>query len=116
VYEYQAILVEVHDGDTVRLVVDLGFSMWRTRDPNTGDRYRLARINAPELRDIPAGPAAANYLKSLLPDIGLTVRVKTYKDPDNYGRYLVELFTPEGESVNDLMVSSGHAEVYGAKK
>lgn len=114
-YEYSAILVDIYDGDTVHLKIDLGFSFWRERDPLKGDRYRLARINSPEMYT-PEGPVARDFLKSLLPDPGSTIMVKTYKDPDNYGRYLVELFTEDGESINDLMVASGHAEVYGAKK
>ena len=44
-YEYRAIIIEVYDGDTVTADIDLGFNTWRM-----GEKLRLARINAPEVR------------------------------------------------------------------
>jgi micrococcal nuclease len=94
-------LVRVIDGDTVILDIDLGFHTWRR-----GERYRLARINAPEL-STPEGPPARDHLISLL---GTPLHATTFK-ADNYGRYLVEL-SVEGRNLNDMMVTDGFAVRY----
>jgi len=98
-YEYRCTLVRVIDGDTVRLTVDLGFSLER-RD----DSYRLGRIDAPEM-STPAGPPSKDHLASLL--AGKSLLVQTSK-ADKYGRWLVELFA-DGVNLNDAMVTDGHA-------
>ena len=105
-YQYTAIVVSVYDGDTAHLDVDLGFSMWVR-----GSRYRLARINAPEL-GTPEGVTARDYLATLLP-VGSPITVQTMKDrTDNYGRMLVEIYLSDGRSVNQLMLDTGHAVPY----
>jgi micrococcal nuclease len=105
-YEYKAKLIRVVDGDTVCLHVDLGFRLYAELD------FRLAGINAPELTgpkaDVAAATRAKQYLESLL--VGqLTI---TTDRPDKYGRWLVTIYVPTGESANQLMVSSGNAVVY----
>jgi micrococcal nuclease len=100
-FTYTAELVRVVDGDTVVLDIDLGFHTWRR-----GERYRLARINAPELKD-PPGPPARDHLISLL---GVPLVVTTSK-ADNYGRYLVELVV-NGVNLNDQMIADGFAVRY----
>jgi micrococcal nuclease len=100
-FTYTAELVRVVDGDTVILDIDLGFHTWRR-----GERYRLARINAPELKT-PEGPPARDHLTSLL---GIPLIATTSK-ADNYGRYLVEL-SVGGVNLGDAMVADGFAVRY----
>lgn len=77
--------------------------------------YRLLRIDAPEIRSLAtrvAGTAARDYLISLVMD--KPVMVQTLPDPDNFGRYLVEIWLADGTNVNDMMLASGHAVGYVA--
>lgn len=122
-YEYRAQILSVTDGDTVRLDVDLGFSL---RQKMT---LRLYGINTPELHgvaDAAPGKAARDYLTSLLSNGGqgpaggpLTmswkaVTIKTIKDKtDKYGRLLADIYLDKDpESVNLKMVKAGHAVAY----
>jgi micrococcal nuclease len=100
-FTFVAELVRTVDGDTVVLDLDIGFHTWRR-----GERYRLARINAPELKT-PEGPPARDHLISLLG----TPLIATTSKADNYGRYLVEL-SVGGVNLNDAMVADGFAVPY----
>ena len=104
-YNYEATVISVYDGDTVTLMVDLGFGT------ATKQRFRLSRINTPEVRgtDRERGVVSRDYLRDLLP-YGKVVGVRTIKDSqEKYGRYLAEIF--DGEiCVNDLLVQAGMAE------
>lgn len=101
-YQYRATLVRVIDGDTVKLNVDLGFSIF------TQQSCRLAGINTRELSE-PGGPQAAEHLAALLAVPGeLTVRsVK----PDKFaGRFDGEIWIgKQVESVNYQMIRDGYA-------
>ena len=44
-YHYKAKVVNVYDGDTCNVDIDLGLHTWIK-----GEKIRLTRINAPELR------------------------------------------------------------------
>jgi micrococcal nuclease len=102
-FTYAVQVLDVHDGDTVHLDIDLGFHVWRR-----GERYRLARINAPELAT-PAGPPARDHLIGLIGSHQITA---TTSKADNYGRWLVELVTETGRNLNDQMVADGFAVPY----
>lgn len=103
-YEYNAIVVSVVDGDTVDLIVDLGF------DVRMGMRVRLYGINAPEIRAI-GGPAAKAFLETMIKPLQ-AVEIATHKDRrEKYGRYLATVLH-DGTSVNALMVLNGHAVEY----
>lgn len=121
-YEYRAAVEDVHDGDTIRVTIDLGFSIKQEHVT-----LRLYGINAPELRtrnaagvlvDNPAGVAARDFLASLIP-VGSQVYLRTVKDrTEKYGRYLSNVWpglfvsTPTVGSVNQVMVDTGHAVEY----
>ena len=103
-YYYRAVITEVYDGDTVTADVDLGFSVWIR-----GERLRLARIDAPEVRgdDKEAGFAARDFLRDLILD--KPIIVQTIRDgKGKYGRYIAELWL-DGENINDRLVAEGHA-------
>ena len=115
-YEYKVKEVtKVVDGDTIDVIVDLGFSLYKK------ERCRVAGIDTPESRtrdkkEKVYGLEAKAYLKGLLSEAkNLTVR--TEKD-GKYGRMLGWLFCDNIEgSINHLMIESGHAWEYdGGKK
>lgn len=106
-YVRNAKVIKIHDGDTITVLIDMGFRM------SVELPLRLNRINAPEL-STPEGVIARDYLISVLPS---DIVIQTYKDPhEKYGRWLSEIWVGI-KSINDLMVSSGHAVSYfGGKK
>lgn len=112
-YEYQAEVLKVLDGDTIEVSLDLGLGI-RYRTP-----LRLFGINAPEVHshdpaEKAAGAKAQAFLEAQLD--GKVVLARTVKPKDKYGRYLATVFTVDrhtlGENINDLMVSNGHAKPY----
>jgi micrococcal nuclease len=102
-YRYQATVHNIVDGDTVDLVVDLGFRI------NFTERFRLNDINAPE-RFTVEGKASTVFLKELLP-VGTKVVIDSHRDTrDKYGRWIATIYIEGKEqSVNDTLVNSGHA-------
>lgn len=90
-FSYQAKLIEVIDGDTVDLLVDLGFGI------HVKERFRLYGIDAPEM-PTEAGKIAKAYLESIL-GTAIELYVATRKmtrrpqeKTDKYGRYLAVLY------------------------
>lgn len=105
-YEYQAEVLKIVDGDTLHLRIDLGLNI---RQDIT---VRLFGINAPEM-STPAGVAAKAYIGTLLA-VGDTVVVHTHKDRrEKYGRYLAQILARDVD-VNLQMVETKHAVVYMA--
>lgn len=111
-FEYRARLASIYDADTVRLDVDLGFSIWTHRQP-----FRLAGIDAPELGTT-EGRAARDWLRELLP-IGTELTAITVRDgQEKFGRYLAHLYLP-GEpiwSINEQLIEAGRARAYDGGK
>ena len=103
-YTYRITVLKVVDGDTVHAEVDLGF------DVKLNTSFRLAGINAPEMKT-PEGQPAKEFLASLLQNTPIIA--KTDKDHrEKYGRYLVTLFDKDGKNLNEAMLVAGHAVVY----
>ena len=103
-------VVKVVDGDTVDVLIDLGF------DVHVKGRVRLLGINAPESRtrdkeEKKKGLAAKARLKELCKN---KVLLKSH-GKEKYGRILGELFV-DGASLNTIMVAEGHAEKYDGGK
>lgn len=108
-YNYEAKILRIVDGDTVNLEMDLGMKIYFKTN------CRLSKINAPELSSTDPetrlkAQASKTYLSTLLP-INSIVYLKS-TGLDKYGRSLAEIITKEGLSVNDEMVRSGHAVIY----
>ena len=108
-YNYNAKVVDVYDGDTITVNIDLGLHTWVR-----GEKIRFSRINAPELRGIerPKGLIARDYLRSLI--LNKEIIIETIKDKKGkYGRYLGEIWLKVSETnylnVNDDMVNNGFA-------
>ncbi len=115
-HTYKAYLERVVDGDTIHVVLDLGFKMQHR------EILRLAKINAPESKT-PEGRKASDGLKKILKD-GQVLVVKTNKT-DIYGRYVADVFFDEkGKEINlqkiadsgtylsQLLLDRGLVEVY----
>lgn len=102
-YTYGATVDRVIDGDTVVLLVDLGFHI------QAKETFRLHGLNAPEVR----GAEREEGLRSeawLIGQLSGLTHIQTLKDKmGKYGRYLVELFDGDG-SINQRMIAEGFAE------
>ena len=109
-YEYHARLLQVVDGDTVDLDIDLGCFVRITR------RCRLRGINAPEMKgqDSEEGKVSRLELEKILNyscDSSYLL-VRTHLDRgDKYGRLLVDILCGES-TVNEIMVAKGCAVRY----
>ncbi len=109
-YQYQAKLLRVIDGDTVDLLIDCGFSIF------TKQRVRLLGINAPETRtkdliEKQKGIASKEFLAQKL-SACKEILIKTSLDKKGkYGRLLGELFV-NNISINKEMIACGHAQKY----
>jgi micrococcal nuclease len=106
-YTYNAELIRVVDGDTVKCRVDLGFRLYRDIT------LRLSGINAYELKT-EAGKIAKLALTNLL--TGQKFIVHTSMDPESYDRYTaVVIKLEDGLNVNEWLVKNGHAVDYDYK-
>jgi micrococcal nuclease len=112
-YDYRAQVVRWVDGDTVDLLVDLGFTV------QVRQRFRLLGIDTPEVNrkaSREAGKAATAFAAGLAP-VGAEVLVRSYKT-GKFGRWLAEVLPLDGDgeplqSVNDALLQAGHARRYG---
>ena len=95
-YEYNAIMEKIVDGDTVDMRIDLGFSVW------VMERCRLLGIDTPEsrtrdMREKKFGKLATQRVKELLLE-GSKYTVKTQFDSKGkFGRTMVDVYLPGGE-------------------
>ena len=119
IYIYKASLIRVVDGDTVDLVIDLGF------DTSRRERFRLYGIDAPELRT-KEGKAAKAWLEDAIrppePIYVQTIQLYTKAKRDKYGRFLAVLYyelpplvpnirmPAHPASINAKMITEGHAK------
>lgn len=106
-------VVRVIDGDTVELLIDLGFNTL------TKQKVRLRAINAPEIRgpEKEKGVQSKEHLYTLLHSYDVdTLYVETIKDKQGkYGRYLCTIFAKQKDTsteviINNQMVIDGFAE------
>ena len=112
-YEYRCKVTRVVDGDTVDVVLDLGFSI------DYRDRVRLMGIDTPEsrtrnLKEKALGLASKARLKELCTQHKGNLVLRTSKEgKGKFGRILGSLF-PSGSdvSLNDMLVTEGHARPY----
>ena len=113
-YEYYVRKVEnVVDGDTIDVLIDLGF------DILFQSRVRLAGIDTPESRtkdlaEKALGLESKEYLKKHLKD-AKSVIIKTEKmdSSEKYGRILGWVYVNgDTESLNDKMINDGYAWGY----
>jgi micrococcal nuclease len=104
-YEYAGTIVEVLDGDTLKIDVDLGFGIIMHKM-----KVRLNRINSAE-KNTPDGIKAKLALSEVA--LGRRCVIRTLKDrTEKYGRYLGEVVPEGGENLSDYMVSRGLAVLW----
>ena len=113
-YEYYVRKVEnVVDGDTIDVLIDLGF------DILFQSRVRLAGIDTPESRtkdlaEKALGLESKEYLKKAIKD-AKSVVIKTEKmdSSEKYGRILGWVYiNGDTVSLNDMMINNGYAWGY----
>jgi len=119
-YEYRVKQVlKVVDGDTIDVVIDLGFDISFT------SRVRLAGIDTPESRTTDArekilGQEVKEYLKKALDGAtDIVIRTEKVDSSEKYGRILGWLFVnKQTGSLNMELVNKGYAWSYdgGTKK
>lgn len=107
-YTYFARIINVVDGDTVDLLVELGFYV------SIRERFRLSFIDTPELNspNLEERAAAVRARDYVMQYLGMGVRLKSTKK-DKYGRFLAEIFV-EGQtvSINQQLLDLGLARPY----
>lgn len=119
-FQYEAQVLDVVDGDTMKLMVDMGFYIFHRTT------VRLARINAPETVVFTTqgieDPAREFILERCGPG---TVVVVDILKADKYGRWLAEVrylpgsvrrdeIVATGRNLNDELLQMGLVEPYRA--
>jgi len=113
-YEYFVKEVKnVVDGDTIDVVIDLGF------DIMFFSRVRLAGIDTPESRtkdraEKILGLESKEYLKKYLKDAkSVVIKTEKMNSSEKYGRILGWVYiNNDTESLNDKMINDGYAWGY----
>jgi len=111
-YNYKAKLERVVDGDTMDVVVDMGFKI------TTNQRIRLAFIDTPETfrrkhdsEEYKAGMAAKEFVIRRLEENQNHFVLETLKDTGKYGRYIGIINLADSKTtLNDELVEAGHAK------
>jgi len=108
-YEYKCKVTRVVDGDTVDVIIDLGF------DIAYSSRVRLFGIDTPESRtrdkdEKARGLISKDFLKSYLDRGGVVIRTRKDKK-GKFGRVLGEMVV-EDININELMIKEHHAVKY----
>lgn len=123
-FEYQATLDRVIDGDTYVLVIDLGFEV------HVKTHARLLGVNTPEMRgtERPAGLGATRFVQQWFDQTTATAaaagtewelrvvshdmnHTPTSKHPTRkgkYGRWLVDIYNHNNDSLADAIRQAGH--------
>ena len=112
-FEYNAVVVKVVDGDTVDVDIDLGFSVWLKKQ-----RVRLYGLDTPESRtrdkeEKKYGLLAKAKVLEHCP-IGSKIKVKTQKGKSKgkYGRILGELISDKSVNVNKFLIDNNYGVDY----
>lgn len=120
-WTYDALVLGIHDGDTMRVAIDLGCGVTVT------ETVRLLGIQCPEVggagvteAEKAAGRAARDRLAELVAGYGGKVVVRTKKDSrEGRGRYLATVYgvAADGGWVDLCMVlvGEGHATPYDGR-
>ena len=115
-FEYNATVTKVVDGDTIDAMVDLGFGTWKKV------RIRMHGINAPEsrtrdLEEKKKGLAAKARLIEMLEENENRFILISH-GVGKFGRCLGEIYIKgHNISLNKQLISEGHGtEYYGGKR
>jgi micrococcal nuclease len=105
IYQYEALCVNVVDGDTIDCEVRLGFNT--KTEPI---RFRLLGIDTPEIHGETkeAGEVAEDFVREWIE--GERVIIVSHKQ-DSFGRWLADVYV-DGQHVNKTLVNLGLAKIY----
>jgi micrococcal nuclease len=111
-YEYRARCLNVVDGDTIDVLVDLGLRTYQTH------RIRLAHVDTPErgqdgFREAKEFTETFCGVRYPLPqaDADWPLVIRTIKPADKYGRWLAEVWSDD-QSLHELLVARNLARWY----
>ena len=110
-------IVKVLDGDTIEVLIDLGFDLFKK------ERVRIAGVDTPEKRtrdpeEKTLGIDATNWMKEKLTetikgDEELVIRTELKGGVGKYGRLLGWLYVGDSTlSLNEQMIEEGYAWAY----
>ena len=110
-------IVKVVDGDTIDVIIDLGFDLYKK------ERVRVAGVDTPEkrtrnLEEKELGIDATNWLteqldSAIVGEDDLVIRTEIDGGFGKYGRLLGWLYIGEDtESINERMIREGYAWEY----
>ena len=108
-YFYNAEVTRIVDGDTIDVIIDLGFNIW------IKERLRLYGLNTPETRTTDAeekekGLKAKKYVENQINSNSGMVQIQSF-GKGKYGRVLAEVWVGKS-NLNEALISNGHAEIY----
>jgi len=114
---YNATVVRIVDGDTIRLDIDLGFDIVLKNQS-----VRLYKVDTPEcrtrdLKEKAAGLLAKEVVQNLIA-IGERVFIRTKLDTKGkFGRLLGTIITTDNININEHLIDNNYAvEYYGQSK
>ena len=106
-YEYNAKILRIVDGDTIDVDIDLGFGVWIHKE-----RVRLEGIDTPEsrtkdLEEKKFGLLSKEYVRGLLP-VGSIVKLvcKSYDSKGKFGRILGDIELEETRMIGREITES----------
>ena len=110
-YEYKATLNRVIDGDTLDLIIDIGFKM------TTEQRIRLAGIDTPEIwrrkhssNEYKNGMIAKEYVIKRLSENRNIMTIRVHKSTGIYGRYIAIILLNDSDiSLNEELLIKKYA-------
>ena len=117
-YEYKCKVKRVVDGDTMDVILDLGFDVLHSV------RVRLAGIDTPESRtrdldEKARGKLSKAYLKESIKGKKIVLKTKIKDSRGKFGRVIAEVWAEfeEGSlrNINELMIKEYHAVKYNAE-
>lgn len=109
-YEYNATVLRVVDGDSLDVMIDQGFRQWRK------ERVRVLGVDCPETHGETkqAGLDAKQFTQTWCDSRGGLIRIKTVMDPnDSFGRVLADVYDrDDGSLLASALLSASHAVAY----
>lgn len=106
-YIYRAKVIKVIDGDTIDLMIDLGYHTFLKK------RIRLDGVDTPEIRgeERPEGLISKAAVEELIG--GQDVKVKSIRERDKYGRNIARIyFGPDDIDLTDYLLENNLGEPY----
>lgn len=112
-YEYRCVIVEVIDGDTVDVDIDLGFGVWMR-----SERIRIQGVDTPESKTLDKeekvfGLLAKKHVESLLP-VGKECTLMSMEFRGKFGRILGDI-KADGITLSESLLSNHLAVPYNGE-